>query len=341
MEAKKRNFYLTVIAVTLMFSSGNNAAAAIRPDLDYFKDKVINFIVGTQPGGGYDTYARLIGKYLQKNIPGAKVIVKNMPGAGHIIGANETYLAKPNGLTIGSFSTGLIYSQIVGKKGIRFDLAKYSWIGKANSEYRVLVVGQKTPFGNLRNLIESKEPIKMACSGVGGTDYNETLMLANALGINFKLVPGYNGREGEMAIMRGEIAGIIGSYTGLISFIKAKECRVVLQIGTKKHKDLPDVPLATELKVSPKERSLISLIVATNELGRITAGPPNIPLERLAVLRDAYKKTLTQPEFLKEAENIGLEINPAFGEEVAQMMRGAIRQPEENILLLNNIINAE
>jgi tripartite-type tricarboxylate transporter receptor subunit TctC len=283
----------------------------------------------------------MIGRYLQKYIPGSTVIVKNVPGAGHIIGANETYLAKPDGLTIGTFNTGLIYSQIVGMEGIRFDLAKYSWIGKASSEHRVLIVSIKSPYKSIKDIVESKEPIKMASSGVGTASSNETLIMAEALGAPLKVIEGYSGREGEMAMLRGEVIGTIGSYTGLISFIKAKECRVLLQIAARKNKDLPDVPLASELKISDKGKKLVSLIAATAELGRFTAGPPNIPAGRLAVLVEAYKKSLTSPELLKEAEKMGADIDPDFGEEVAKLVKEAVLQPKENITLLKNTIKVE
>jgi len=125
-------------------------------DTSFFKGKIINYIVATKPGGGYDAYARLIGRYMQKYIPGVKVIVKNVPGAGHIIGANDTYLAKPDGLTIGTFNTGLIYNQIVGSPGIKFDLAKYSWIGKASSETRVFIVSAKSPYKTFQDILNTK-----------------------------------------------------------------------------------------------------------------------------------------------------------------------------------------
>src|SRR5574340_986563 len=144
--------FIAIIGI-VAFSSGSFAAAS--PDLAFYKGKVVNYIVATKPGGGYDTYGRLIGKYMQKYLPGATVVVKNVPGAGHIIGANETYLAKPDGLTIGTFNTGLIYSQIIGQPGIKFDLVKFSWIGKANTETRVFIVGNLTPFKTFQDVLNS------------------------------------------------------------------------------------------------------------------------------------------------------------------------------------------
>jgi len=339
MEGKMRSLLLVVVVALILTLT--TALYGATPDYDFYKGKTLTYIVATKPGGGYDAYARLIGKYLHKFIPGSTVIIKNVPGAGHIIGANETYFAKPDGLTIGTFNTGLIYSQIVGMEGIRFDLAKYSWVGKASSEHRVLIVSIKSPYKSVKDIIESKEPIKMASAGVGTASSNETLILAEALGAPLKVIHGYAGREGEMAMMRGEVVGTVGSYTGLISFIKAKECRVLLQIAGKKNKDLPDVPLGSELKVSDKGKKLISLVAATAELGRFTAAPPNVPAGRLAVLIDAYKKTFSDPEFLKDAEKMGADIDPDFGEEVAKLVKEAALQPKENITLLKNTIKVE
>ncbi len=334
----KRFFVLTAVFL-FSFPTILNAAPA---DLDFYKNKVINYIVATKPGGGYDTYARLIGKYMQKYIPGSTIIVKNVPGAGHIIGANETYLAKADGLTMGTFNTGLIYSQILKQAGIRFDLTKYSWVGKASSDQRIVIVGNKTPYKTIKDIMTGKEPVKMAASGVGSSAYTETILIAEALGAgNMKTVPGYSGREGEMAMLRGEVAGTNGAYTGLLGFVKSGECRVLLQIGAKKHKDLPDVPLASELKLSSKGTALFRLIVGVNELGRLTGAPPSVPPARLQALRDAYKKTLTTPDFLKEAEKMGLDIEAGFGDEVAKLMKEAVNQPEENVTLLRSLIKFE
>jgi tripartite-type tricarboxylate transporter receptor subunit TctC len=336
--AMKRIFVLTV-ALLFSFPTMLKAAPA---DLAFYKGKIINYIVATKPGGGYDTYARLIGKYMQKYIPGTTVVIKNMPGAGHIIGANETYLSKPDGLTIGTFNTGLIYSQMLKQPGIRFDLKKYSWVGKASSDQRVVVVGNKTPYKTIKDIMVSKEPVKMAASGVGSSAYTETILIAEALGAsNLKTLPGYSGREGEMAIMRGEVAGTNGAYTGLLGFIKGGECRVLLQIGAKKHKDLPNVPLASDLKLSPKGVALFKLIVGVNELGRLTGAPPNVPPGRLQVLRDAYKKAVTDPEFVKEAGRMGMDLEPGFGDEVTKLMKEAVNQPEENVTLLRSLIKFE
>ena len=337
---KKGLVFITLLCLGFSLSSATRLNAATS-DLDFYKGKTINYIVATKPGGGYDAYARLISKYLQKYIPGVTVVIKNVPGAGHIIGANETYMAKPDGLTIGTFNTGLIYTQIIRLPGVRFDLSKYSYIGKANSEHRVVLVSINTPYKSINDLIESKETVKMASSGVGTASYNETIIVASALGANIKPIAGYSGREGEMGIMRGEVAGTIGSYAGLIGFIKSKECRLLLQIANRKHQEMPDVPLAKDLKMSQRGSKLMALVAGNGDLGRLTAAPPNTLPGRLAVLREAYKKALTDPELIKEAEKTLMEIDPAFGEEVDHMMKDVMNQPEENVTMLRNVIKVE
>ena len=108
-------------------------AMAADTGAEFFKGKTVTYIVATAPGGGYDTYGRLVAEYMQRNLPGSTFIVKNMPGAGHIIGTNAIYASKPDGLTIGTFNTGLIYNQIINETAVKFDLTKMSWIGKALS----------------------------------------------------------------------------------------------------------------------------------------------------------------------------------------------------------------
>jgi len=317
------------LALLLVLSVATPSPAS--PDLDFYKGKVINYIVATKPGGGYDLSARMIGKYLQKHIP----------GAGHIIGANETYLAKPDGLTIGTFNTGLIYSQIVGLPGIRFNLTKYSWIGKAASVPRIVVVSRATPYKSMKDLVDSKEPVKMGSSGVGSAAHNETLLVAVATGANLKVIPGYTGNESEMAMLRGEISGHIGSYDALVNFIRAGEGHALLQIAGKKHRDLPEVPLAADLPVSPKGKKLLAIVASVAELARLTAAPPGVPPGRLRVLRDAYKKAVYDPDFLKEAARVNLDVDAGLGDAVGTMIGQALNQPAENLALLRNIIKVE
>ncbi len=329
-----------ILGLLLIPAARLNGATA---GLDYYKGKVITYIVATKPGGGYDAYARLIGKYMQKYIPGSTVVIKNVPGAGHIIGANETFLAKPDGLTIGTFNTGLIYSQIVGQEGVKFDLTKFSFIGKATSEPRILVVTKNTPYKTMKEFMESKQPIKLGTAGVGSLAHNETLIFIAATGDHqVKPIPGYPGNDLGMGMLRGEVQGTIGSYDGLLyNMMKNGDVRVLMQFTSRKFKDLPNVPTTMDLKLSEKGKKLLALVGHIGEIGRLTAAPPKVPADRLAVLRDAYKKALTDPELIKEGKKVGFELDPLYGDDVSKVVNEALNQPQDNLALLKQIIKIE
>jgi len=339
MKTKESRSFLAIGVFLLLSFVAVFTAVAAPADLDFYKGKTVTYIVATKTGGGYDTYARLIAKYLPKYLPGSKVIVKNVPGAGHIIGANTLYQAEPDGLTIGTFNTGLIYAQIVGQEGIQFDLNKFSWIGKANSETRVVLVGANAPFKTFKDMMDSKESIKMPSSGVGSQDHNETMILAKALPVKFNPIPGYPGKEAEMAILRGEVPAMLGSYTGLMGIIAAKEARVVMQYGSEHGiPGLENVPHINSIKVTPGAASMIKMVNAIDMIGRLTAAPPGMPAGRLEVLRNAYKQALTDPELIKDAKKYRLDLDPAYGNDVQKLVAEGINQPPENLKLLKEII---
>lgn len=131
----------------------------------FYKGKTVTYSVATSPGGGHDFYGRLVSRHMERFLPGSTFVVKNVPGAGHLLGANTLYGSKPDGLTIGTFSTGLTVSQIVGKEGVKFDLTKMSWIGKGASDTRVLLIADKSGFKSFQDLKNSKREIKLATGG--------------------------------------------------------------------------------------------------------------------------------------------------------------------------------
>jgi tripartite-type tricarboxylate transporter receptor subunit TctC len=315
-------------------------AAHAQSGADFFKGKTITYIVATAPGGGYDNYARLIVEPMQKALPGSTIIVKNMPGAGHLIGANAVYASKPDGLTIGTFNTGLIYSQLVDRKGVKLDLTKMSWIGKAASDPRVMILSANNKeIKSYDDLLRKGEPFRIAVSGVGASNYNETQMLMQALGLNLKPIAGYNGNEDQMAMRRGEIDLGFGSDSAFDSFIKNKYGTVLFAVGGK----TPGVPQLRSLVKNPsKEASaIIALIESQGEIARLTAGPPSIPADHLTALRTAYKTALEDPSLKQKADKMGLPIDPAYGDDVGNLVKAALDQSPETIKLVSDILNTK
>jgi tripartite-type tricarboxylate transporter receptor subunit TctC len=312
-------------------------AAQAQTGADFFKGKTVTYIVSTAPGGGYDTYGRLVSEYMQRNLPGSTFVVKNVPGAGHMIGANTIYASKADGLTIGTFNTGLIYNQLIQAEGVKFDLTKMSWVGKASSEPRVFVIGAQSPVKTFQDLMNSKEPLNFATSGIGSSNYVEINSLTNILHLPVKVLTGYNGNDDQLAMRRGETAGGMGSRSSFEPFVKNGYGRFLVQIGGKQ----TDVPQLRDQIKDPNGLTFVSLIQSQGDIARLTAGPPGIPADRLAALRDAYKKAMEDKELQEKAEKLGLPVDPAYGDDVLKLVKEALNQKPETIAVVKNALEAK
>jgi tripartite-type tricarboxylate transporter receptor subunit TctC len=316
-----------VTSAGVLFSAQSFAAES-----GMFEGKTITYIVATTPGGGYDTYGRLIARYLQKYLPGSRVLVKNVPGAGNIIGANEIYAARPDGLTIGMFNTGLIYDQLVHRDGVRFDLTKFSWLGKAASDGRALLISNASGIKSFDDVLKSKRPIKFAASGVGAASYNDTRILADALHLNIQIVNGFTGNEGEMSMLRGEVAAQVGSVDSLEQFVKSGHGFWALSLSGSNA--LAGVPRASDYVKDERGKKMLALLQALSEMGRLTAGPPAIPANILAAERGALTALMKDPAFLADAKKLNLPIDYLPGDVVETRIKAALAQPPETIEVL-------
>lgn len=301
----------------------------------FFNGKRLTYIITTNPGGGYDTYGRLVARYLEKHLPGAQVIVENMPGAGHIVGTNSLYAAEPDGLTIGSFNTGLLITQLLDREGVQFDLSKMSWIGKAATDTRSLMVSKECPYQSIEEIRNAPEAVKLAAAGVGSAAYTDTTMIAEALDLNIKIIPGFEGNEGEMSMLRGEVCGQLGSTSSQLPFVQNGNAKFILQIGG----TAPEgVPQARDLASTDRAKALVAVIDAQSDIARLTAGPPGIPADRLQVLRDAYMAALSDPDLLAEAKKLEIPIDPASGAEVEQRVEAALNQSPDTLALIKEVM---
>jgi tripartite-type tricarboxylate transporter receptor subunit TctC len=321
---------LSLGAGLLALSVMAGGSAHAQTGADFYKGKSVTYIVSTAPGGGYDLYGRLIAEYMQKYLPGSTFVVKNVPGAGHLIGTNTIYASKPDGLTIGTFNTGLIYNQLIGAEGVKFDLTKMSWIGKAASEPRVFVIGAQQPIKSWQDLVNQKEPVNFATSGIGSSNYVEINSLTNILKLPVKVLTGYNGNDDQLAMRRGETAGGMGSRSSFEQFVKNGFGRFIAQIGGKE----TDVPQLKDLIKDPNGLSVVALIQSQGDIARLTAGPPGIPQDRVEALRGAYKKALEDKELQEKAAKLERPVDPAYGDDVLKLVKEALNQKPEVVAVL-------
>jgi tripartite-type tricarboxylate transporter receptor subunit TctC len=327
--------FLRVAALALGVTAATVTHA--QTGVEFYKGKTVTYIVSTAPGGGYDTYARLISEYMQKYLPGSTFVVKNVPGAGHLVGANTIYASKADGLTVGTFNTGLIYNQLINADGVKFDLTKMSWVGKAASEPRIVVMGTQTPIKSWQEIADSKTPLNFVTTGIGSSNYVEITALTNILKLPIKVLTNYSGNDDQLAIRRGEAAGSIASRSSYEAFVKNGYGRFIAQIGGKQ----TDLPQLKTLIKDPKGLTFVALIQSQGDIARLTAGPPGIPADRMDALRGAYKKALEDPELNAKAEKLGIPIEPAYGDDVLKLVKEALNQPADVVAVVKEALEAK
>jgi tripartite-type tricarboxylate transporter receptor subunit TctC len=310
--------------MSLLFGASLLSSSALAAEAkDFFVGKTITYIVATKTGGGYDRYARLIAEFMEKHIEGVGIRVINVPGAGHLVGANRLSVAPADGLTIGTFNTGLIYAQMLGRPGLKFDLNGLSWIGKAASDPKVFVIGRQSSIDSIRGLRERAGPILLPSAGVGSASHTEILLLSHALGFDVKIVPGFSGSEAELSVLRGEMNGIYGSFSSPRPFVEDRNGAFLFHVGGTD--EIPDgLPSASDLALDDGGRRVVATIEKIAGLARLTAAPGGVPPGRLAVLRAAYRDALADPELLERAGEWKIPIDPLIGDDVAEWVRSIL-----------------
>jgi tripartite-type tricarboxylate transporter receptor subunit TctC len=333
---------LMAIAIGLISVQPATAAAD-----DFYKDKTIRIVVGFSAGGGFDTYARAIGRHMGKHIPGQPaIIVENMTGAGSLIAANHVYkAAKPDGLTIGHFIGGLFLGQVLGQKGIEFDARKFEYIGAPITDHVVCALTKASGITSVEKWMASKTPLKMGGIAPGtSTPDNATRILKVALGLPIQLVSGYKGTaDVRLAAESGEIAGGCWGWDSVsVTWQKALasgDAVVVLQANHRTHPDLPQVPQAIKLAKTEEGRKMIEVgIHGDSDIVRTYTLPPATPKDRVQLLRKAFDATLKDPEFLADAKKSKLNVDPVSVEDVEKDIAGLFKLDQTLVGKLKEIL---
>lgn len=296
-----------------------------------FKGKTVTFIVPFSPGGGYDTYARLMQPYIAK-YTGATVVVQNVTGGGGIIGSNKVYNSPPDGLTIGLLGgTAMVFNQTAGAEGVTYDVTRFTCIGRVTADPETLLVSTKRPFKSISDLIRAGN-LKVAFTGVGDEDFNTWAVLARIFGIsNYKAVTGWEGTSQWLsAIAAGEVdAGPISVSSGLPA-VQNGYGRFILQIAQQRDPRLPDVPtLLEQVPANDANRSLAEALTACWEADRIIVCPPGLDAATVKYWREIYEKVSKDGEFLQKCEQSGRPFNYMAGEDVERTIQKAMSRALE------------
>jgi tripartite-type tricarboxylate transporter receptor subunit TctC len=333
----KRWILAASLVATALFAQ---PLAAQTPE-QFFKGKTINLVVGFTPGGNYDLYARLLAEHYGRHIPGQPtVIVQNRPGAGSLNAASYVTVVQPNdGLTIATTANTLPLDQLLDDNP-KVDMKKVRWLGNLVELTSAVTMWHTSPVKTLDQL-KTKEVV-FGSTGPSGETYIVPIMLNDLLGTKIKMVTGYPGiNEVMLGVERGEIDGRSGSWSNVQQrpdWITDKKIIPLLQIGVRKHPDLGNLPLLTEIVTEPQGKQVAELISAVIAISRAFYVGPTTPEDRVQALRTAFDETMKDPAFIKMAADQNLELSPSSGQEVEKRMSSVLALPPDLVQHLKKVL---
>lgn len=346
-----RSKAIQVLALLLLSLA---ATGPVWGQASFYQGKTIRIVVGYQSGDTHDLWARAYARQMGKHIPGNPTfVVQNMPGAGSMVAANHVYnIAKPDGLTLGSIAPGLYLPQITGSNEVKFDWAKYSWIGTPEHNGTLLFMRSDAPFKSIEDIRKAKDGPKCSATGVGTSGHLIPRLLEETLNLKFQIVTGYpGGAEQDLALERGEVqcrAITVAAFFGRQPFLnwhKSGFVRIMIQTSRKRHGKIPEVPTLWEYmekdKLPDANRRLAVVALGAGGFGSWPiVSTPSLPPDRLKILRDAYAKTLQEPDLLEEAKKRGWELRPVSGEDLAGLAQEVSRQPADVVERLKKLLGS-
>ncbi len=312
----------------------------------FYKGKKIKWIIPYSPGGGYDEYARLLSPYLRK-YTGARFDILNLPGAGGMRGANELFASPSDGLTIGMINgSALVTNELVGVKGARYKIDEFEFLGRVVADTHVLIVSNQSGYKSFEQILNAEEEVKIGATGLGGSTYLDAVISKEAFALNLKIIHGFDSSSViRQAMLRGNIVGSWGSWGSAKDAVDDGRHIVVLQSGTERNADLPDVPTVFEMiEISSNQERTLAIVTAwesLNAVGRPVAVAPGTPADKIQFLRAAFDKAMHDPELLKDLKQAGRAISYASGDEMSHIVESATTMPDDIEQLFVNAIKGE
>jgi tripartite-type tricarboxylate transporter receptor subunit TctC len=337
-----RRLMLSALAAAISFPCG-------AQDANFFAGKTIQLIVGFDVGGGYDLYARTVARHWARHIPGnPSFVTQNMPGAGTRTAGNWLFNTAPkDGTAVGMIVQSSAVDQALGEPGIRFDAAKFNWIGNPIVDNLVTL---SWGAAGLATLDDVKSKGGLFCGSTGGGPTTVFPRVINQLlGTQIKVVAGYPGQNAvNLAMERGEVNCIGGTTWSSVKatmrpMLDARKIDLLVQWGATKDAEISayanrDVPLIQELGQSDLDRRVLLFIGSGAAFGRPLLAPPGVPPDRVNALRRAFDRTVQDPEFLAEAARLNMDIKPLAGEELQRIAADVVGSPPEGLARAKELI---
>jgi tripartite-type tricarboxylate transporter receptor subunit TctC len=289
---------------------------------NFYSGKSMTMLVSTAAGGTYDATGRLLARHLPNHLSGQPtIVVQNMPGAGGVKALMHLYnVAAKDGSTIGMMSRTYPTDSLIRPDEAKYDPARFNAIGSTSIEVACGVVWHTSGMTKFADLLERELIVGATGPTTGSAIF--PLVLRHLTGAKFKLIHGYpGGNEITAAMEKGEVQGRFGWSWGSIKsrsqqWLDEKKIIVLVQMALTKASDLPDVPLIMEFARDERDRQALEIILAPQTIAWPLIAPPDLPAGRVALLRQAFDATMTDPGFLAEAKKLQVDIEPVSGEAI-------------------------
>ena len=303
---------------------------------EFYAGKTVTLIIGLGVGGGYDIWGRLVARHIAKHLPGRPTIVaQNMPGAGSYVAASNLYNTAPkDGTVFGLIARDAAIGPLSGAPGARFDATKFSWIGTPTKETSICMAYNTKQVKKAEDLFTHQLIVGDTGPGTGTRSFPK--VLSSVLGMKFKNISGFPASSDVfLAMERGEVDGFCESLDSVKSrrpdWIPKKTVTILFQGGVKRNPELSDVPIVIELAKTPEDKQLVEYLYAGQDIGRPFVAPPGLPPARLKALRDAFKATMADPEFIEDVKRNKFELAPEDGEHLETLIRKIYATPQSII----------
>jgi tripartite-type tricarboxylate transporter receptor subunit TctC len=307
-------------------------ALAQQASGDFYKGKTLELMVGYSPGGGYDTYGRLMARHLGNHSPGKpQIVVRNMPGGGgRVLMGHMANVAPKDGSVLAVVDQSLPLAQAMRDPTIHFDAKVMNYIGNPDADNNTVATWHTTGV----KTVEDARKTEVIVGSTGPNTSSQIALAMNAtLGTKFKVVTGYpGGNEINMAMETGEAGARASSpwatwKSTKPDWVKEHKINIIAQVGLKRAPDLPDVPLLIELATNDEDRAALRLLSAPSDVGRPLFTTPGVPAARVTLLRRAFDEMMKDPAFLEDARKLNADINPVTGEDLQKIVADIVETP--------------
>ncbi len=325
-------------ALALLASAALTAPSALA-QAPYYQGKTVRLVVGFTPGGGYDTYARLLSRHFGNHLPGKpNVIVENMPGAGSLTAVRWLDGPAPkDGTAITAFNPGLITQGMLDEKVGRLNFLDYAWVGNIARDQRLCYLWAGKGNKGIKTFEEFQKTKgwNFGTTGVGAANWVNQRTLQRVFNVDMKIITGFPGSpEQRLAVERGELDGDCGSWTSIPDdWRNNKLITPILKLSKELPPDAPkDVPWANDVAKTDEDRAVLNVLNGAGEIGRPYIISKQVPANVLAILRKAFDETMADKAFIADGEKAQLPVDPMTGDEVITLLNQIYAAPPAAVL---------